>query len=73
MPKVRKDFRLAHHPQTLLAYEMNGQPLPVEHGAPLRLRLETELGFNVESVEHIGRGLGGYREDHQQYGTGAEI
>lgn len=77
------DMELAHHPQTLLAYEMNGQPLPVEHGAPLRLRLETELGFKmvkyihsielVESVEHLGRGLGGYREDHQQYGTGAEI
>lgn len=77
------DMELAHHPQTILAYEMNGQPLPVEHGAPLRLRVETELGFKmvkylhsiefVESVEHIGKGLGGYREDEQQYGTGAEI
>jgi DMSO/TMAO reductase YedYZ molybdopterin-dependent catalytic subunit len=77
------DMELAHHPQTILAYEMNGQPLPLEHGAPLRLRVETELGFKmvkyihsiefVERVEFIGRGLGGYREDHQQYGTGAEI
>ena len=34
-----------HHNQSLLAYEMNGEPLPVLHGAPLRLRVENQLGF----------------------------
>ncbi|WP_434389500.1 molybdopterin-dependent oxidoreductase [Melittangium boletus] len=73
----------ALHPQTILAYEMNGQPLPPEHGAPLRLRVETQLGFKmvkylhaiefVESLEHVGKGLGGLREDYQQYGTEAGI
>jgi DMSO/TMAO reductase YedYZ molybdopterin-dependent catalytic subunit len=35
----------ALHPQTLLAYGMNGRDLPVPHGAPLRLRVETQLGY----------------------------
>ncbi|MEO8113669.1 MAG: molybdopterin-dependent oxidoreductase, partial [Phenylobacterium sp.] len=35
----------AFHPQTILAYEMNGRPLPVAHGAPLRLRVERQLGY----------------------------
>jgi len=35
----------ALHPQTLLAYGMNGRPLPQAHGAPLRLRVETQLGY----------------------------
>jgi DMSO/TMAO reductase YedYZ molybdopterin-dependent catalytic subunit len=35
----------ALHPQTLLAYGMNGKPLPVPHGGPLRLRVETQLGY----------------------------
>ena len=34
----------AFHPQTILAYEMNGAALPIPHGAPLRLRLERQLG-----------------------------
>ncbi len=77
------DLELANHPQTILAYEMNGEPLPIEHGAPLRLRVETQLGFKmvkwvcaievVESYEHIGKGQGGWREDNQYYGTGAGI
>ena len=37
----------AYHPQTILAYEMNFAPLPVEHGAPLRLRLERQLGYKM--------------------------
>src|SRR4051812_39184673 len=41
------DIRDARHPQTILAYEMNGAPLPVEHGAPLRLRVETQLGYKM--------------------------
>lgn len=35
----------AHHPQTILAYEMNDATLPVAHGAPLRLRVERQLGY----------------------------
>ncbi len=35
----------AFHPQTILAYGMNGQDLPVPHGAPLRLRIERQLGY----------------------------
>ncbi len=63
----------AMHPQTILAYEMNGRPLPVEHGAPLRLRVETQLGYKmakyirriefVSSYEEIAQGKGGYWED----------
>lgn len=63
----------AVHPQTILAYDMNGAPLPVAHGAPLRLRLERQLGYKmakyvmrieaVESFGGIGRGKGGYWED----------
>ena len=34
------DFELAYHRQTILAYEMNGEPLPITHGAPLHLRVE---------------------------------
>jgi DMSO/TMAO reductase YedYZ molybdopterin-dependent catalytic subunit len=63
----------AYHPQTLLAYAMNGQPLPVAHGAPLRLRVERQLGYKqakyvmrleaVADFAHISGGKGGYWED----------
>ena len=63
----------AMHPQTILAYEMNDQPLPIPHGAPVRLRVERQLGYKmakyvmrieaVESFSHIGAGKGGYWED----------
>lgn len=63
----------ARHPQTILAWAMNGETLPVPHGAPLRLRVERQLGYKhakyirrieaVESFAHIGRGKGGYWED----------
>ena len=63
----------ALHPQTILAYEMNDQSLPIEHGAPLRLRVETQLGYKmakyiqriefVENFKEIGQGKGGYWED----------
>ena len=76
-------MELGRHPQTLLAYEMNGEPLPIEHGAPLRLRVETQLGYKmvkylrsvelVEDYHHIGAGQGGFREDVQYYGRSAEI
>jgi DMSO/TMAO reductase YedYZ molybdopterin-dependent catalytic subunit len=63
----------AFHPQTILAYEMNGAPLPVAHGAPVRLRLERQLGYKmakyvmrieaIDSFAQLGRGRGGYWED----------
>ncbi|HUN27357.1 MAG TPA: molybdopterin-binding protein [Steroidobacteraceae bacterium] len=63
----------AYHPQTILAYEMNGEPLPVPYGAPLRLRVERQLGYKmakyimrieaVESFAAIARGKGGFWED----------
>lgn len=67
------DIPDARHPQTILAYEMNDKPLPVAHGAPLRLRLERALGYKmskyimrIEAVAdfaRIGDGKGGYWED----------
>jgi DMSO/TMAO reductase YedYZ molybdopterin-dependent catalytic subunit len=66
------------HDLTILAYEMNGAPLSVLHGAPLRLRCENELGFKmvkwiaaiefVHSYADLGAGEGGYNEDHEFYG-----
>ena len=63
----------AFHPQTILAWAMNGETLPVPHGAPLRLRVERQIGYKhakyikrieaVESFAHIGGGKGGYWED----------
>jgi DMSO/TMAO reductase YedYZ molybdopterin-dependent catalytic subunit len=63
----------AFHPQTLLAYELNGRPLPVANGAPLRLRVERQLGYKqakylmridaVAQLHGIGGGKGGYWED----------
>lgn len=77
------DLDLATHPQTILAYEMNGEPLPVPHGFPVRLRIETQLGYKmvkwIKSIElvsdykTIGMGQGGHREDHMYYSRGAGI
>lgn len=63
----------AFHPQTLLAYALNGSPLDVAHGAPVRLRVERQLGYKqakyIESIEvtdsfaHVAGGQGGYWED----------
>jgi thiosulfate reductase cytochrome b subunit len=73
---------MCHH-LTILAYEMNGEPLDITHGAPLRLRDENELGFKqvkwiqaiefVESFAHLGRGQGGYNEDVEFFGYRAAI
>ena len=73
----------ALNPQTLLAYEMNYQPLHPLHGAPLRLRVENQLGFKmvkwiqaiefVEGVQSINQGEGGYAEDHEYFGELANI
>lgn len=67
------DLDDAMHAQTILAYEMNGAELPVAHGAPLRLRVERQLGYKhakyvmrielVASFAHIRGGRGGYWED----------
>ncbi len=67
------DMEDAHHPQTILAYELNGEALPIENGAPIRVRVERQLGYKmakyvmrielVESFAHIGGGQGGYWED----------
>jgi len=43
-------MELAKHHQTILAYEMNGEPLSIPHGSPLRLRIETQLGFKMVMV-----------------------
>jgi DMSO/TMAO reductase YedYZ molybdopterin-dependent catalytic subunit/thiosulfate reductase cytochrome b subunit len=71
------DLELALQPQTILAYEMNGRPLPIPHGAPLRLRVENQLGYKmakwinrievVNSIKHIGKGQGGWRDDLLHY------
>jgi len=63
----------AFHPQTILAYEMNDQVLPIPHGAPLRVRIERQLGYKmakyimrveaVDSLDGIRGGQGGYWED----------
>jgi DMSO/TMAO reductase YedYZ molybdopterin-dependent catalytic subunit len=67
----------AFHPQTILAYGMNGNDLPMGHGAPLRLRVERQLGYKhakfvmrveaIRSLAEIGRGGGGYWEDRGFY------
>lgn len=67
------DMEDAYHPQTILAYELNDAVLPVANGAPLRVRIERQLGYKmakyvmrieaVDSFEHIGGGQGGYWED----------
>jgi len=67
------------HKLSLLAYEMNGAPLNMLHGAPLRLRCENQLGFKmvkwIHSIEFVhdfadlGAGQGGYNEDHEFYGN----
>lgn len=71
------------HPNTILAYEMNGKPLPLLNGAPLRLRNELELGFKqvkwVQAIEFVasfrvlGSGEGGFNEDHEFFGYRAPI
>ena len=74
------DFDDAYHVQTLLAYELNDKPLPVANGAPLRCRVERQLGYKqakyvsaielIESFADIRGGKGGYWEDegYEWYG-----
>ena len=68
------DMDDAYHAQTILAYGLNGQELPILNGAPLRLRVERQLGYKhakyimrlelVACFDDIGDGKGGYWEDH---------
>lgn len=70
-------------PQTILAYEMNYNDLPIEHGAPLRLRCEHKLGYKmvkylksiefVDKFDDLGAGCGGYREDNIKFDWEASI
>ncbi len=63
----------AFHPQTILAYALNNQPLPVANGAPLRLRVERQLGYKQakylmrlelsDDLDGFGNGEGGFWED----------
>ena len=70
-------------PQTILAYEMNWKALSEQHGAPCRLRVETKTGYKMvkyltkieflDDLSRVGKGHGGYREDHQYYDKVASI
>lgn len=67
----------AYHPQTIIAHLLNGEPLPVRNGAPLRMRIERQLGYKhakyltaieaVANLDDIGEGQGGYWEDRSGY------
>ncbi|MBV7255382.1 molybdopterin-dependent oxidoreductase [Pacificimonas sp. WHA3] len=77
------DMIEARHPQTILAWGMNGDILSVAHGAPLRLRSERQLGYKhakyvmgveaIESFAEIGGGKGGFWEDRSGYDWWAGI
>jgi DMSO/TMAO reductase YedYZ molybdopterin-dependent catalytic subunit len=67
----------AFHPQTILAWRMNDAPLPEAHGAPIRLRVEKQLGYKHakfvmriearETLDGLHGGKGGYWEDSAGY------
>jgi DMSO/TMAO reductase YedYZ molybdopterin-dependent catalytic subunit len=67
------DLLDAYHPQTLAAYSLNGAPVPIANGAPVRMRIERKLGYKqpkyVHTIEVVdgyagfGGGKGGYWED----------
>ena len=71
------------HPQSLLAYEMNYEPLGAAYGAPLRLRVENQLGYKmvkwittiefVASEKEVGEGYGGVKEDEEYFDLIADI
>ena len=75
------DMDDAMHPQTIVAHMLNGEALPERNGAPLRMRIERQLGYKhakyltgielVASLDDIHGGKGGYWEDvagYQWYG-----
>jgi DMSO/TMAO reductase YedYZ molybdopterin-dependent catalytic subunit len=67
----------AIHPQTIIAFELNGKPLPVANGAPVRLRVERQLGYKqakyvmrieaASTLAPFGKGGGGFWEDSAGY------
>jgi DMSO/TMAO reductase YedYZ molybdopterin-dependent catalytic subunit len=71
------DMDDAFHPQTILAYDLNDKELPIANGAPLRLRVERQLGYKhakylsrielVSSLDTVRGGKGGYWEDGYGY------
>ena len=71
------DMVEAWHPQTIIAHALNGEPLPEKNGAPLRARIERQLGYKhakyltgieaVASLDDIGAGKGGFWEDYAGY------
>ncbi len=77
------DLELARHPQSILAYDMNGSPLTAAFGAPLRVRLENQLGYKmvkwvrsielIEDYRTVGSGKGGWRADVLHYSQIAPI
>jgi DMSO/TMAO reductase YedYZ molybdopterin-dependent catalytic subunit/uncharacterized membrane protein len=70
-------IKTALEARCLLAYEMNQAPLPNEYGAPLRLRVENQLGYKmvkwikriefVETEKSLGKGEGGRNEDDEYF------
>ena len=71
------DMDDALHAQTILAYQLNDETLPIKNGAPIRLRVERQLGYKhakylmrielVEKFDHIEKGKGGFWEDSSGY------
>jgi DMSO/TMAO reductase YedYZ molybdopterin-dependent catalytic subunit len=67
------DLLDAYHPQTIAAYSLNGAPVPIANGAPVRMRIERKLGYKQPKYVHtielvdgyagLGGGKGGYWED----------
>ena len=67
------DLLDAYHPQTIAAHSLNGAPVPIANGAPVRMRIERKLGYKqpkyVHTIEVVdgyagfGGGKGGYWED----------
>ncbi len=67
------DLKDAYHPQTLLAHSLNGAPVPIANGAPVRMRIERKLGYKqpkyvsaievVDGYAHLAGGQGGFWED----------
>jgi DMSO/TMAO reductase YedYZ molybdopterin-dependent catalytic subunit len=67
------DLVQAAHPQTMLALDLNDKPIDADHGAPVRLRIPTQLGYKsakwvgrievADSFKNVGSGKGGYWED----------
>ncbi|MEO0462181.1 MAG: molybdopterin-dependent oxidoreductase [Pseudomonadota bacterium] len=67
----------AYHPQTIIAHSLNGAPIPEKNGAPLRMRIERQLGYKhakyltgieaVASFDEIAGGKGGFWEDIGDY------